>query len=248
MEHTENTTGQPQEGENLAQTNEQAAAGTEAQPTGESLSNEQEPTKEAVSEPVKASEEELAQAPTTDPPAGAVSVSDPVSAAPAVRPTPSEPEMVIELAAQNAHEVNRAYCQAIGDDSQLPWSEAPAWQKESAIAGVRFRGANPNATPADMHASWLAQKEADGWKYGPVKDVEKKEHPCMLPYDQLPTEQKVKDYLFSAVVAATMRDYSAFRVLVRHESRSELYHDLKAGARGNELIYLERAERSVKRS
>jgi hypothetical protein len=44
------------------------------------------------------------------------------------------------------------------------------------------------------------KRNGDGWKYGPVKDPEKKEHPCFVPYDRLPTEQKAKDYIFGAVV------------------------------------------------
>jgi hypothetical protein len=101
--------------------------------------------------------------------------------------------------AKVAHEINRAYCLAIGDNSQLPWDEAPVWQRESAINGVIFHRDNPDAKPSASHESWLAEKEKDGWKYGPVKDAEKKEHPCFVPYDQLPVDQKAKDYLFSAV-------------------------------------------------
>jgi len=41
---------------------------------------------------------------------------------------------------------------------------------------------------------------ADGWKYGPVKDVEKKEHPCCVEYHELPVDQKAKDFIFRAVV------------------------------------------------
>ena len=101
------------------------------------------------------------------------------------------------------HEVNRVYCQTLGDMSQSPWSEAPQWQQDSAIAGVRHALANENAKPEDSHNSWLTQKQADGWKYGPVKDAEKKEHPCFVPYDQLPPEQKWKDAFFLAVVNAS---------------------------------------------
>lgn len=101
-----------------------------------------------------------------------------------------------------AHEVNRSYCAAQGDRSQAPWAGAPEWQKQSAIAGVTMHLGNPDATPEDSHASWLAQKLADGWKYGPVKDAEKKEHPCCVPYAELPPEQKAKDYIFRGVVHA----------------------------------------------
>lgn len=108
--------------------------------------------------------------------------------------------MLKEKIARVAHEINRAYCQALGDDSQPEWDFAPEWQRMSAINGVEFHCANPNAGPDHSHNAWLREKEAAGWKYGPVKDADKKEHPCFVPYDELPVEQKAKDYLFRAVV------------------------------------------------
>lgn len=102
--------------------------------------------------------------------------------------------------AKVCHEVNRAYCASIGDLSQPSWDDAPEWQRTSAVNGVKFTRENPGATPADSHNSWLEEKRADGWKYGPAKDPEKKEHPCFVPYDELPAEQRTKDYLFQAVV------------------------------------------------
>jgi hypothetical protein len=108
--------------------------------------------------------------------------------------------MEYEKIAEVAHEVNRAYCKSIGDDTQPSWGSAPEWQRDSAIKGVEFHAANPTASPSASHESWLADKKQAGWTYGPVKDPEKKEHPCFVPYDQLPQEQRSKDYLFSAVV------------------------------------------------
>jgi hypothetical protein len=35
-----------------------------------------------------------------------------------------------------------------------------------------------------------------------VKDPEKKEHPCFVPYESLPAEQQAKDHLFKGIVAA----------------------------------------------
>ena len=101
-----------------------------------------------------------------------------------------------------AHEVNRAYCEAIGDTSQRPWADAEPWQQESAVKGVQFALANPSATPEDQHEAWRKDKESAGWVYGAIKDPEKKTHPCMVPYDQLPLEQQIKDKLFQAVVKA----------------------------------------------
>lgn len=108
-------------------------------------------------------------------------------------------------AAMIAHEVNRAYCESIGDFSQPKWEDAPDWQKKSALDGVLFHGNNPEATPENSHENWLREKEADGWKYGAIKDAEKKEHPCFVPYNQLPQEQRSKDYIFRAVVHACIK-------------------------------------------
>jgi hypothetical protein len=110
-------------------------------------------------------------------------------------------------AARLAHEVNRAYCQSIGDNSQPAWENAPAWQKDSAINGVKAHyDSKFTMTPENSHESWMKQKESEGWVYGETKDAEKKTHPCMAPYAQLPAAQKTKDYLFQAVVHTLYRE------------------------------------------
>lgn len=106
----------------------------------------------------------------------------------------------IEKIAQVCHETNRAYCEVIGDHSQKSWNEAEQWQRESAIAGVRFRLNNLDAPSSVQHDAWLNDKVKDGWKYGEVKDASAKTHPCIVPYDKLPLEQQIKDKLFVAVV------------------------------------------------
>ncbi len=108
--------------------------------------------------------------------------------------------MTARQIARICHEANRAYCAQLDDDSQLPWEDTPEWQRVSAIKGVEFHLANPGASPSRSHEEWLKEKEATGWKYGPVKDPVKKEHPCFLPYDELPAEQRLKDSLFTAIV------------------------------------------------
>lgn len=110
--------------------------------------------------------------------------------------------MKIEDIAKICHEANRAYCESLGDDSQTFWGAAPKWQQESAIDGVKFHLANPTAGPSGSHENWLKGKCADGWKYGPVKDVAKKEHPCCVPYANLPIAQRRKDAIFTAIVHA----------------------------------------------
>lgn len=107
----------------------------------------------------------------------------------------------IDRIARVCHEVNRAYCQALGDNSQPVWEEAPAWQRESARMGVDLHLMG-DFGPEASHISWMKQKETEGWRYGAVKDAVKKTHPCMVPFDRLPVMQKAKDYIFRAIVHA----------------------------------------------
>ena len=110
--------------------------------------------------------------------------------------------MKVEDIAAVTHEANRALCETHGDFSQPMWGSAPEWQRESALKGVEFHLANPDATEAASHEEWMRHKEAEGWTYGPVKDPEKKQHPCMVPHHELPPEQQAKDRLFKAIVNA----------------------------------------------
>ena len=52
------------------------------------------------------------------------------------------------------------------------------------------------------HESWMRQKVTDGWVFGAEKNPDRKEHPCLVPFDQLPREQQAKDFIFRAVVHA----------------------------------------------
>lgn len=106
----------------------------------------------------------------------------------------------VEACARAAHEANRAYCIALGDTSQPAWEAAPEWQRESCIKGVG--GVLAGNDPKASHASWLAEKERTGWVYGPIRDVEAKTHPCMVPYEELPLDQRAKDRIFVETVRA----------------------------------------------
>lgn len=104
--------------------------------------------------------------------------------------------------AMACHEANRAWCLANGDESQKHWEEAEDWQKESAIKGVEFKLANPNAQEDSQHNAWMADKIKDGWVYGEVKDATAKTHPCIVSFYDLPEFQQKKDQLFCAIVKA----------------------------------------------
>lgn len=128
--------------------------------------------------------------------------------------------------AELCHEANRIYCESIGDTSQKSWKDAPEWQKESAIKGVEV--ALKGSTPKEMHESWMKVKEEEGWVYGEVKDEVKKTHHCMVPYEEIPEEQRRKDDIFLGIVSLFKKDNLTF---------SEALNLLEAGKKVTSDIY-----------
>src|SRR5579863_179059 len=76
----------------------------------------------------------------------------------------------LEAVARVAHEVIRAWCDFNGDAPLPQWEQAPAWQRDSTVAAVRFCADHPTADDGAMHEQWLEEKRRTGWLYGAVKD------------------------------------------------------------------------------
>lgn len=45
----------------------------------------------------------------------------------------------------------------------------------------------------NVHEVWAKMRMDQGWTWGPKRDDDEKKHPCLVPYDQLPEEEKVYD-------------------------------------------------------
>ena len=45
----------------------------------------------------------------------------------------------------------------------------------------------------NVHDVWAQTRISQGWTYGPERDDANKKHPCLVPYDELPEEEKVYD-------------------------------------------------------
>lgn len=45
----------------------------------------------------------------------------------------------------------------------------------------------------NVHEVWAKTRIEQGWKYGETRNDEKKEHPCLVPYEELPEEERVYD-------------------------------------------------------
>jgi ryanodine receptor 2 len=45
----------------------------------------------------------------------------------------------------------------------------------------------------NAHDNWARERMAQGWTHGPRRDDDRKLHPCLVPYDDLPEDEKVHD-------------------------------------------------------
>ena len=45
----------------------------------------------------------------------------------------------------------------------------------------------------NTHEVWAAQRISEGWKYGVTRNDERKEHPCLVAYEDLPESEKEYD-------------------------------------------------------
>lgn len=45
----------------------------------------------------------------------------------------------------------------------------------------------------NVHEVWAKSRIDQGWKYGEQRDDDKKTHPCLIPYDELPESEKDYD-------------------------------------------------------
>lgn len=45
----------------------------------------------------------------------------------------------------------------------------------------------------NVHERWAALRISQGWRFGPQRDDERKWHPCLIPYAELPESEKEVD-------------------------------------------------------
>jgi len=45
----------------------------------------------------------------------------------------------------------------------------------------------------NIHEVWAAGRVAEGWVWGPKRDDAAKQHPCLVPYNDLPENEKEYD-------------------------------------------------------
>lgn len=100
------------------------------------------------------------------------------------------------------HEALSAWNVANGQPAYDGWDTLDDAGKASTLESVQFVLSHPNVGAGAQHAQWVQQKEAAGWSYAETRDNDKKHHPMMVPFTDLPEDEQRKDALLNAIVLA----------------------------------------------
>lgn len=81
-----------------------------------------------------------------------------------------------------------------------PWEERDDKFRSQMTEYVESLRDKQLPTPEEAHNSWWRKYEDMGWKYGEVRDTVAKTHPDMVPFADLPKDERDKDEIFLAIV------------------------------------------------
>lgn len=83
-----------------------------------------------------------------------------------------------------------------------PWgNRSEAFRKQFVEVVNKQCSDNKFSSAEAAHNSWWCEYKRMGWRYGPVRDVEKKTHPDMVPFNELPKSERDKDEIFIRLCA-----------------------------------------------
>jgi hypothetical protein len=71
----------------------------------------------------------------------------------------------------------------------------------------------------NAHDNWARRRMAEGWRWGPVRDDATKQHPCLVPYRELPDSEKHYD---RDTAMETLRAIIALGYHIEHASGPSL--------------------------
>jgi hypothetical protein len=68
----------------------------------------------------------------------------------------------------------------------------------------------------NAHEVWAQARFTEGWRFGLQRDDEKKEHPCLVPYEELPESEREYD---RKVAMETLKAIISLRYRIEKISR-----------------------------
>ncbi len=84
--------------------------------------------------------------------------------------------------------------------------DIPVWSRANANEKLWIRGSvacclkEPEASLEARHQRWTTAMDLAEWKHGKVLDYEKKIHPYLVPFLELPGEERFRRQLIEAIV------------------------------------------------
>jgi len=99
-----------------------------------------------------------------------------------------------ELIARCVHHVNNKICE-LNNEQTIAWEDTPKHMQDGLISAI-----NDNLSPREGHINWMMNRLANGWKLGAEKSIENKISPCLIPYEELPYAQRIKDSVRQGIV------------------------------------------------
>lgn len=108
-------------------------------------------------------------------------------------------EEELDFIASVAHSVQCGIDYAFGLPELHQWGLMGEVYKNQMKASVRAVLVH-DKSPKSLHDSWVKRLTQEGWVRGEVKDAEKKTHPLLVPFDELPIEWKLRLRQFRAAV------------------------------------------------
>lgn len=107
---------------------------------------------------------------------------------------------ILTLCCRIAADANIHYCLNINEPPPPAWDGLTNAMQEGMIKGAQM--ALAGSSPEQSHENWCKTRLAEGWEYATITDRDNKKHACLVPYNELPEAQRVKDALFQGIVCA----------------------------------------------
>ncbi len=95
------------------------------------------------------------------------------------------------LVVKNSLSTIETQCKESEQISQLTYTPHPISTKDVTLSPEIMKLSEKIAE--NVHEVWAQSRMDEGWTYGPVRDDTKKEHPCLVPYNELPEIEKEYD-------------------------------------------------------
>jgi hypothetical protein len=109
--------------------------------------------------------------------------------------------------AEVAHEAHAQLCEVLDPEGRwIPsWHELSAEAQVMILSGVEYVQTHPEVGADEIHENWIQDRRAQGWIHGVELDAGLKQHPGMVPFEELPFRDQLKDHMFIAIVTALSR-------------------------------------------